>query len=39
MQIVKVELAFKLVAFKMPITFTLLHLLAYLLVAFTAWIY
>ena len=39
MQIVKVESAFKLVAIKMPITITLLHLLAYLLSVFTPCIY
>ena len=39
MQIVKVESAFKLVTIKMPITITLLHLLAYLLFVFTPCIY
>ena len=34
MQIVKVESAFKLVAIKMPITITLIHLLAYFLFVF-----
>ena len=39
MQFVKVESAFILVAIKMPITNTLLHLLAYLLFVFTPCIY
>ena len=39
MQVVKVESAFKLVAIKMPITITLLHLLESLLFAFTPCIY
>ena len=39
MQIVKVESGFKLVAIKMPITITLLNLLASLLFTFTPCIY
>ena len=39
MQIVKVESTFKLVAIKMPITITLLHLLAYVLFVFTPCIF
>ena len=39
MQIVNVESAFKLVVIKMPITITLLHLLASLVFVFTPCIY